>query len=554
MGREIFTVADYLLARLKEVGVDHLFGVVGDFSLGLFKRVYKSKVKMVCTCNELNAAYAADGYARVHGMGGVVSTYVVGELSAINGIAGAYAENLPVIKITGCPALKHYHNRTLLHHTLGDYEIPLRMYREVTVAAQILKEPSIAPDEIDHLIQSALFYSKPVYLGIPADLVITPCKKPSSRLIIPKRTSAFPANLKAAARDAAALLNKAKKPLILLDFETVCYRLKTEVEALVKKSGYPFATMMLSKTSLDESHPQFIGTYMGNRSRAEVQKQVETSDGVLALGLKLTDFNSGGFSTQFPSGKTVCASMGSVKIGDRLYDGVDLKEFLDEIAAQLNHRKTNIESAHQDPKFTKALDFKPIPNKKLTVKRFFERMATFLKEDTIMIAETGSALFAGAEMTFLKGAKFMTQTFFGSIGYTVGSTLGVAVGAPKKRVVLIVGDGSFQLTCQEVSTMIRYGLDPIIIVINNDGYLVERVIGDGPFNDLQQWEYGKIPETFGGGWGCKVKTEGELEAALEKAWKNKGVSCIDLIVGKWDSPDSMTKAGASMAKTNFISD
>ncbi len=186
MGTKIFTIADYLLARLKEVGVDHLFGVVGDFSLGLFQRVYQSPVKMICTCNELNAAYAADGYARVHGMGGVVSTYVVGELSAINGIAGAFAENIPVIKITGCPARSHYRNRTPLHHTLGDYEIPLRIYKEITAVAEVLLDYARAPDTIDYAIQACLSERKPVYLGVPADIVMTPCKKPSSRLILPK--------------------------------------------------------------------------------------------------------------------------------------------------------------------------------------------------------------------------------------------------------------------------------------------------------------------------------------------------------------------------------
>lgn len=548
-----FTVADYLLERLKQVGVDHLFGVVGDFCLGLFRRVYKSKVKMVCTCNELNAAYAADGYARVHGMGGIVCTYVVGELSAMNGIAGAFAENVPVIVISGCPALKHYQNRSLLHHTLGDYEIPLRMYREITVAAEVLKDASSAPEEIDRAIQACLFYSKPVYLGLPADLVITPCKRPTGRLIVPKRTSGFPKQLKEAVHSAALLLNKAKNPLLLIDFETVCYRLQKELEHLVKKSGYPFATMMLSKSFLDESHPQYIGTYSGNRSRAEVQKRVEKSDGVLVLGLKLTDFNSGGFSVQLPLNRTVYASMGSVKIGNLFFEGIDLKEFIEMVTERLSHRSFAFNTAHDNPSFKKALQFQAVKNKKLTISRFFERMTTYLQKDTIGIAETGSALFAGAEMTLQKGAKLMTQTFFGSIGYTVGSTLGVAIGAKEKRVLLFVGDGSFQLTCQEVSTMIRYKTNPIIFLINNDGYLVERVIGDGAFNDLQQWEYAKIPEAFGGGWGCRVKTEGELEIALAKAWKNKGLSLIELMIGRWDSPKSMTQAGASMAKTNYIS-
>jgi len=556
MKEKLFSIADYLMLRLKEAGVDHLFGVVGDFSLGLLRRACKSPVKMVYSCNELNAAYSADGYARVRGMGGLITTYVVGELSAINGIAGAFAENIPVIHVVGCPALKHYQNQTLLHHTLGDYEIPLRIYREVTVAAEILKDHSLAPATIDRVIQACLFRQKPVYLGIPADLVIAPCKRPSSRLVVPKRTSMFDKDLTQAVQDAVRILKKSKRPIVLIDFETVCFHLQKEVKALIEKSGFPFATMMLSKTCLDESHPQYIGTYSGNRSEKEVQKRVEESDGVLALGLKLTDFNSGGFTVQLPD-QTIHGSMGSVLIGNHIYDGVDLRDFILAITRQIPRRDPSsfpFQKAHDHPAFKKALSYSPRKDKPITIQRFFDRMISYLNEDTIAIAETGSALFATAERTFQKGTKLIMQTFFGSIGYTVGATLGVSVGAPDKRVVLFVGDGSFQLTCQEVSTIIRQKLNPIIFLLNNDGYLVERVIGDGQFNDIQPWRYAQVPEIFSGGWGTKVETEEALEKALVTAWKNKGVSLIEVILDKWDSPPSMTQAGAAMAKNNFIID
>lgn len=557
MGIKTFTVADYLLARLKELGVDHLFGVVGDFSLGFFRRVYQSPVKMICTCNELNAAYAADGYARVRGLGGIVTTYVVGELSAINGVAGAFAENIPVIKITGCPPRNHFRNRTPLHHTLGDYEIPLRLYREITAFAEILHEPSLAPSTIDFAIQSCISERKPVYLGIPADIVMTPCKKPSSKLIIPQKYSAFLQNLKPAVDAAAALLNKAKKPLILVDFEIPRFSLQKAVGELIKKTGYPFGTFMLSKSVFDENHPQYIGTYSGSNSKPIVKNQVEESDGVLILGLKLTDFNSGGFSLKFKEGKTVNATMESIVIGDQTFNGVDLLEFINALNGKLKKRSIGsleFEAAKDFPEYKRALAYKPEKGKKLTLSRFFDRMASYLGPDTILITETGSSLFAGAEMILPKGAKFMSQTFFGSIGSTVGSTLGVAVGSPNKRVILSVGDGSFQLTCQEISTMIRNNLNPIIFLINNDGYLVERTIGDGPFNDIQPWHYSKLPEAFGGGWGCKVKTEEELEEALMKAWNNKSLSLIELVIGKWDAPQSMKKVGAATAKTDWIAD
>ena len=173
-----FTVAEYLLTRLKEIGVDHLFGVPGDFVLGFFNQVLKSDVKYVGTCNELNAAYAADGYARIRGIGAFSSTYGVGELSAINGVAGAFAERVPVVVITGSPATINFRTRPLLHHTLGDYQIPLRMYEKITVASTQLVSGETAPAEIDRVLSACLSHQQPVYISLPADVVMMKCNRP----------------------------------------------------------------------------------------------------------------------------------------------------------------------------------------------------------------------------------------------------------------------------------------------------------------------------------------------------------------------------------------
>jgi len=551
-----FTIADYLLVRLKEIGVDHMFGVVGDFCLGLFQHVARSKVKLICCCNELNGAYAADGYARVHGVGAIASTYVVGELSAMNGIAGAFAEHIPVVKITGCPAVKHYAAQTPLHHTLGDYTIPYQMYQKITCASTLLLDPDTALAEIDRVLAACIFHRRPVYIGIPADIVATPCRKPQGKLKIAGRPASDPAKLREALDEACSLLEKAKKPVILADFELDRHGLQKPLRSLLKKTGYPFATLMLGKTIVEESHPQYLGLYAGNRSRSEVRKRVEGADAILALGVKITDFNSGGFSLKIRPEKSVLANIDAVAIRHHVYENVNLGDFIDGLARRLRRRSASslgFRKAYDGPDRRRALAYDPKRKHAITVSRLFDRMGTYLNKDCIMVVETGSALFAGAELVMPEGSRFMSQTFYGSIGYTVGATLGMAVGAPKKRVVLFVGDGSFQLTAQEVSTMIRYGLDPIIFLINNDGYLVERDIGDGSFNDLQRWNYAELPGAFGGGWGVVVSTEEELERALEKAWQNRGrVSFIEVIDDKWDSPKSMIKAGAAMAKTNFI--
>ena len=151
-----------------------------------------------------------------------------------------------------------------------------------------------------------------------------------------------------------------------------------------------------------------------------------------------------------------------------------------------------------------------------------------------------------------EGVTFIGQTFYGSIGYTVGATLGASMAARDRRAVLFVGDGAFQVTCQDLSTMIRNHLKPIIFLLNNDGYTIERVIVDRPYNDIQPWRYHKLLEVFGGGLGFDVHTEGELENALDKAATADGLVFIEIHTGRLDCPEALRSAGRSMAKTNQL--
>ena len=556
MEKHLYTIADYLIERLHELGVNDIFAVPGDFNLGIFHAIDRSKARYICTCNELNAAYAADGYARKKGLGALLTTYVVGELSAINGVAGAFAEHVPVVQITGCPATKHYKEKTLLHHTMGDYLIPFHMYEKVTCASTLLLDPVKATEEIDRVLTECLYQKLPVYIGLPTDMVVVPCEKPKKKLVIPERPTSNPELLKEALQEAEKMIEQATKPVLIVDGEIARFGLENEVLAFINATGLPFATMMLGKGVFDEHHPQFIGLYEGDRSREYVRKRIEDSDCVVLLGALLTDFNTGGFTAVLKKSNTIFLNIDQLCIQHHLYKEVNFVQFLNELKASLKKRapaSLDMKQATESCPHRATLQYKPEKGKKLTLTRFFDRISHFLDENSIMMVETGSALFAGAEVLMPTGCSFMSQTFFGSIGYTVGATLGAAIAKPEKRVSLIVGDGSFQLTCQDVSTMIRYHTNPIIFLLNNDGYLVERVISDGPFNDLQPWQYSKITEVFGGKKGFKVGSEDELEEALLEANKRKDeVIMIEVMLDKWDSPASMTKAGAAMAKGNSL--
>ena len=548
------TVADYLLTRLKEIGVDHLFGVPGDFVLGFFNQVLKSDLKFVGTCNELNAAYAADGYARIRGIGAFSSTYGVGELSAINGVAGAFAERVPIVVITGSPATIHFRTRPLLHHTLGDYQIPLRMYEKITVASTQLVSGETAPAEIDRVLLACLSHQQPVYVSLPSDVVMMKCNRPNA-FHFPIYPHSDKDALGEAIKEAVRMLDKAQKPVVIGDVELIRFKLQKEFAGFLDKTGFPYVTMMLGKTLLSEHHPQFIGLFEGDRSRDYVRNRVESADCILQLGGMMTDLNTGGFTTDLDDSKTISANIDCVKIKHHYYENVHLHDFILGLTEKLSRRDSatlEIQCAADGCVHRHTEPYRPDAPKPLTIKRFFDRMSHFIKNNSIVIAETGVSLFSAAEMLMPEGATFIGQAFYGSIGYTVGATLGAGMAAEDRHVVLFVGDGSFQVTCQDLSTMIRNHLKPLIFLINNEGYTIERVISDHSYNDIQPWQYHKLANVFGGGLGLDVHTEGELEDALGKAAATDGLVFIEIHTGRLDCSESLRTAGRSMAKTNQL--
>ena len=548
------TVAEYLLTRLKEIGVDHLFGVPGDFVLGFFNEVLKSDVKYVGTCNELNAAYAADGYARIRGIGAFSSTYGVGELSAVNGVAGAFAERVPMVVITGSPATAYFRTRPLLHHTLGDYQIPLRIYEEITAASTQLASGDTAPAEIDRVLSACLSHQQPVYISLPSDVVMMKCHRPNA-FVYPTPTHSDQDALGEAIKEARGMLDKAQRPVVIGDVELIRFKLHREFAGFLDQTGFPYVSMMLGKAVLSEHHPQFIGLFEGDRSRDYVRKRVESADCVLQLGALMTDLNTGGFTTNLDDSKTISANIHSVKIKHHYYENVSLHDFILGLTEALSRRDPDtleIQCATHGCVHRSTESYRPDALKPLTIKRFFDRMSHFITRDSIVIAETGVSLFSAAEMLMPEGATFIGQAFYGSIGYTVGATLGAGMAAQDRQVVLFVGDGSFQVTCQDLSTMIRNHLKPVIFLINNDGYTIERVISDRPYNDIQPWHYHRFVDVFGGGVGFDVRLEGELEDALGKAVATDGLVFIEVHTGRLDCPESLRSAGRSMAKANQL--
>eukprot|EP01069_Polyplicarium_translucidae_P013218 Polyplicarium_translucidae@DN833_c0_g1_i3.p1 len=551
----LMPLGEFLALRLWQAGVRDVFGVPGDFVLGLLNYVLKSDLNYIGTCNELNAAYAADGYARVNGIGCLFTTYAVGELSALNGVAGSYAESVPVVKVTGAPSSTQFKTQPLLHHTLGDYSIPVDIYKKVTAAQALINNLHTATAEIDRVISVCLLQKQPVYIMICTDLVSRLVHVPEYEFVPPPPPSSDPGALEESLLETLMALQHSRKPIFVPGLDLQRAGLKAEFLRLLENSGMPCATMLLGKSIVDETHPQHIGLYSGSRSRETVRRRVEESDCVVVFGERLTDFNTGGFSAALDDRTTIHVARDHVRISYHIFQNVHIQDYVVQLANRIIKRdssKLDIVPGTRGCTHRANIPFAPNAAAEMTMKRLFDRLASFFKENGIVIAETGASLFSAAEVMLPKGSIFLGQAFYGSIGYTVGATLGACAAAPQRPVYLIIGDGSFQVTCQDVSTMIRHGMKPVIFLLNNDGYTIERVIVDRTYNDIQRWKYSELLNVFGKAKSYCVRTEGELETALEGAANPEELTMIEITLDRWDCNDSLRAAGLAMAMENNL--
>ncbi len=543
----MLTVGQYLCDRLKALSVDHIFGVPGDYVLDFMDVILKSPVDLVCTCNELNAGYAADAYARVKGLGAVCITYGVGGLSLVNAVVGAYAERVPLVVISGAPNRLVRQRNLLLHHTTGDYNLQLSIMEKATVAAVILNDATQAANQIEQTLAACLHHKRPVYIELPTDLVHQPCSPPTNLPL--QQTKLTDQNaLAEAVEEAASLLERAEKPVILAGVEFNRFDLEDKLIELLERTGYPITTTLLGKSCISEIHPQFIGNYVGALSKESVRDRVESADCILCLGAIMSDMNLGGYTAKLDDNRLINANSETVKIKHHFYQPIYLGDFLDGLVKKLTPKdpitldiKPAAESLHH------ALNYEP--EQALTNQYFYQRINPFIEDDYIVIADTGDAIVATMDILMHKNADFIGQAFYLSIGYSIPACLGAALASPTSRLIVFVGDGAFQMTAQELSTIIRHHLNPIIFLINNDGYTIERVIQDGSYNDLQPWKYHQLPQIFGESWSCEVSTQAELEEALMNAKQNTHcVSFIEVHLDRWDCSQGLIRLGQALHK------
>ncbi|UCG42539.1 MAG: alpha-keto acid decarboxylase family protein [candidate division WOR-3 bacterium] len=511
-------IADYMIERLIASGVRHVFGVPGDYVLGLYKKLSDSPLEVINTCDEQGAGFAADAYARLNGLGVVCVTYGVGGLKVANTTAEAFAERVPVLVISGAPGIAERTRNPMLHHKVKQFDTQRKVFEQLTVASADMCDPATALGGFDRVLDAVLRYKRPGYVELPRDMVAA---KAPLALGMPAgagdREPGDPAALAEALHESAERIRAAHRPVILVGGEVQRFGLEQQVLQLARKINVPIAVSLLAKSTIPETDPLYMGVYAGALGDEAVRSYVEESDCLLLLGVLLTDVNLGIYTAHLDPGRSIHVTSERTAIAHHYYEGVTATDFLqgliDREMGQCRLAWTKPE--HLLTNAPAAPEAAPI-----TVQRLFERINAFLECDIAVVADVGDALFGSLDLVTCRAGNYLSPAYYTSLGFAVPAAIAVQLSHPELRPLVLVGDGAFQMTGMELSTAARYGLNPIVVVLNNGGYATERPMIDGPFNDLLPWHYSRLPELLGHGAGFVVETEEQLLAALSEARAN----------------------------------
>ncbi|HFK6835168.1 thiamine pyrophosphate-binding protein [Citrobacter freundii] len=544
-----YSVADYLLDRLAGCGVGHLFGVPGDYNLQFLDHVIEHpNVCWVGCANELNAAYAADGYARVSGVGALLTTFGVGELSAINGIAGSYAEYVPVLHIVGAPCRGAQRRGELMHHTLGDGDFQhfYRMQQAVTTASAVLDEQN-ACYEIDRVLRAMLIERRPGYLMLPADVAKQPATPPNDILIVPlsEPESSVAEAFRYHARE--RLLDSPRVAL-LADFLALRFGLQPVLQRWMAETPMAHATLLMGKGLFDERHPAFVGTYSAGASSDYVRLAIEDADTIFCVGTQFVDTLTAGFTQQLPQERTIEVQPHASRIGTSWFN-IPMEQ------AVTTLRELCLEMSFSLPPERPPVARIQVEKGPLTQENFWHTVQQYLAPNDIILVDQGTAAFGAAALSLPCGAEVLVQPLWGSIGYALPAAFGAQTACPDRRVILIIGDGAAQLTIQELGSMLRDGQSPVILLLNNDGYTVERAIhgANQRYNDIAAWSWTLVPQAFSRECQAecwRVTQAVQLEEVLARLSHPQRLSLIEVVLPKADLPELLRTVTRALESRN----
>ncbi len=538
----MFQLAPHIFELLHQQGIQHAFGIPGDFALTLYDVLAESDIKPIVMTHEPNAGFAADAYSRIRGLGLAVVTYSVGGLNMVNAVAGAYAEKSPLIVLSGGPGIRERQEQKLLHHKVKTFNTQRRVYEEVTIYATILDDPTTADAKIHRALDYAKTLKRPVYLEIPRDMVYAEIEEAEHRPPPVKRTN--PNTLTEALAETLEMLNRAASPVILVGVEVHRFGLQNQIVGLAEKLGVPVCSSMLGKSVFPEGHSQYIGIYNGEVGDPYIRNVVEGSDCLLMLGAFMTDFNLGLFSAHLDPSRTIYVTSEHIAIKYHEYPNVRFEDFITALC-------TSRELPHHDSSGITPMKPRVAPSKgKISMSGLLYELNQFIDSNTLLVTDAGDTMFAADDIQMQEGTSFLYPAFYASMGFGVPGMIGAQLADPFRRAIALVGDGAFQMTGMELLTAKRLGLNPIVIVTNNCSFASLRMMGhqDADFVNIPSLDYAQLAIAMGG-QGFVIETGEQLRQALYKARESDIFSILDVHLSPDDVSPASRRIGDLFAKT-----
>ncbi len=518
-------LADYIFQRIEKTGVQHTFGIPGDFVLPLYAAQTRTSLKTVVLTHEPSVGYAADAYGRLRGLGVALVTYGAGGLNMVNPVGLAYAEESPLLVISGAPETRFRRDKPHLHHCVKNFDTQHRVYAEVTESDALIDNVKTAQSEIDRVFDTTLSASRPGYIELPRDMVNQELDIEAARL--PELQPVHPA-LAAAVSEIAMRLKAASQPVLIVGVEVRRFGLKDAVIAFSEALNIPVVTSILGKATFPETHPNFIGNYFGQFGNPKVKEYVESCDCIIALGAVMTEMESGGYTAKLKAECLTQINNHEVKIGYHNYGNLKLdqvlKELLDSVTSKLVPTKR-----FTVPAIAKEIIEAPEGSKKLTVAAMIGALNELLEnsQEFSVVTDTGDCMYAGMS---LQTDIFLAPGYYVSMGFGVPAAIGAQLAMPSRRPIVLVGDGAFQMTGMEISTAVKMGLNPIVIVFNNASYAMLRFIDqERDYFDLPRWDYVELAKAVGGS-GVQATSAADFKKALTAAQKSDKMFLIDAVI------------------------
>lgn len=518
-------LADYIFERIEKTGVQHTFGIPGDFVLPLYAAQTRSNLKTVVLTHEPSVGYAADAYARLRGLGVALVTYGAGGLNMVNPVGLAYAEESPLLVISGAPETRFRKDKPHLHHCVKNFNTQHDVFAQVTEATSIVDNIKTAQSEIDRVFDTILKLSRPGYIELPRDMVNQELELSETKL--PDLAAVNPA-LNVAVNEIANLLKVAKQPVLMVGVEVRRFGLKDKVIAFAEALNLPVVTSILGKATFPETHPNFIGNYFGQFGNPKVKEYVEGSDCVIALGAVMTEMESGGYTAKLSPEILVQINNHEVMVGYHHYNGLKLDQVLD-LLLEATTAKLKPTSRFTVPAIDKEVIEAPAGSKNLTVAAMIGALNEVLENSNefSVVTDTGDCMYAGMS---LQTDIFLAPGYYVSMGFGVPAAIGAQLAMPSRRPIVLVGDGAFQMTGMEISTAVKMGLNPIVIVFNNASYAMLRFIDqERDYFDLPRWDYIELAKAVGGS-GMQATSAADFKKALVAAQKSDKMFLIDAVI------------------------